>query len=230
MIVGLATSTRVSGLPALVAVAPASIAAVVVSDPDLGRYRELTGLDHPALAIGAIVLVAVSAGIAARRSSAVPRGPAVVTSLMFVAVSGVFLCVPETNLLRLLPAPILVVAVAGWWRKVQPLAAASVTVITATVGWVAVVDGQARPASIVGAVACLGALSMIALRPLSRDGSPFGLWRNFKVPVVTVLIIAVSSRVIGVGDYSVQLSTAMAGALFAVALAAIGVRSASPSN
>jgi hypothetical protein len=78
--------------------------------------------------------------------------------LFMLSAVGVYLTVPDTEEAAALLGAALPLAVLGWpWRRVrlgQPGAAAATGVLC----WVGAVGGQGRPASIVGALACLALL------------------------------------------------------------------------
>jgi hypothetical protein len=172
------------------------VAAVLAAWLDVGHYFQLP--DSFRSWSGPLVAAAVAALALALRS--LPAGrPAelALTHYAAAAATGVFLCVPETMLLRLLPGPLVVLAVAataGWVKPLRPTGALALALL---LGWVTVRDGQARGASIVGGAACLAAVWLVPLvvradRPAGRGDRD--RLRRAACPAAMILAVLACSR------------------------------------
>ena len=91
------------------------------------------------------------------------------------ATIGIYACVPETDLLRMLPGPVVVAAAAaavGWAR---PLSRVGALTLLTCLAAIAIVDGQTRESAMLGSAGCLAAVSLLALRSRTApDGLPIG--------------------------------------------------------
>jgi hypothetical protein len=167
----------------------------------------------PATALAAIVL-----GALLSRWGDVPEGP-LLGPLFAITAFGVWTTVPDTEFSQVL----LGVAVVMCVGTLRPIGATVTSggsfALAGTFAWLTMIGGAGRPASIVGAWACIG---MIAVIPLVRhwwpDHSAFTAWQVVAVQVAMVLVAA---RVIGLWTWAVPAVVA-AGGLFLVAI--IGVR------
>lgn len=179
--------------------------------------------DRPAAVAPAAVAAAVLAVLAGRTDrvhAATAAGP----PLLAVSVFGMYATVPETG--QILPVLVVTVPVAlvGGPVRLARLgtagAAASVVLLVAIVAE----GGQARPASIVGALASLG---MLALDPVVRAVVPAAAppvrWASREMAVffgTHVVLVAVASRVAGLRGSGAE-ATLIVAAVGAVALAAL---------
>ena len=210
-----------------VVVVPAIAAAVAVTDIDVERYTTTVEVAGPVPSMAMVLVAGVVTGLAAR-AAAVIYGDWVALAGIFVAVSGVFLCVPETDALRLLPAPLFVAAIGCRMSVVRPLSIVLASgVIAAGVSWLAVVDGQARPTSIVGALGCFAALALVVVGRLAAGPAPIDRRRRRDLAVVVGAVIVLTSRVIGVRDDGAGWSAAAVAAVLGAA-AVIVVRRLRP--
>jgi hypothetical protein len=119
------------------------------------------------------------------------RDPRVAAVLFAVAGVGLYACVPDTEHARTLLGALLAAGVLGLDPALP--AAPGASAVTGLFVWTAVVGGQARPGSVVGAIACLGVLVIAPLAGWARVRS--------NAPVlligVQVALVAFVSRVAG---------------------------------
>jgi hypothetical protein len=182
----------------LVALAPVVLAAQITR-VDVEHYVSLPVPWYQWWTGPAIALALGAFGLAARSVPATVAGRSALTVFTAAVAAGVFLCVPETMLLRLVPGPMAVVAVgvvAGW---IRPFGVAGALVLAAMLGWIAIVDGQIRGSAIVGAGACLVAASLLPLAlgpaagrraPVPGGGPAWGWLPRLGVPVLAVVLCA----------------------------------------
>lgn len=224
ILVVVAAAHRVSGRPSIVpswAVwIPAAAAALALSDVDLARYGrlpdDLAPWTLPVAAAGAAIAIGTS--IVVTRSS--PRDGehrADLGLVLAAATIGVFGCIPETAVLRVLPGPVAIAAVAALVAVIRSFGTIDATVLAVTLAWIALVDGQTRPASIVGAAACLGAVGLISLYRPDEHTVPASRWLR---PAVVAVAILAASRLAGTLE-SVPLATITAIGVLALATGAI---------
>lgn len=147
-----------------------------VARPDLGRYLDPTErIDSwmPVLALLAVVAVAATAAWSSRR----PESGSTLTIAIALATVGVFLCVPETGVLRFVVPPAVLVGPAVWLGVIRPLAPWAVVLIGGGLAWLSVVDGHTRGSAVVGAAACLATVVLVPLigrGAASRERGPAG--------------------------------------------------------
>jgi hypothetical protein len=115
------------------------------------------------------------------------RFPVLTFALLTVSALGAYATVPDTEQARVLVGALLPVAVISTvWRRVpDPSGPATVVALLA---WVALVGGIGRPASVVGALGCLGVL---ALGPLAGRCGPI------RLGAVHIGVVVIASRVAG---------------------------------
>lgn len=199
---------------------PAVVVALVLAGLDLRTYAsvpdDLARWTVPVAAAGAGL--AVAAGVTS--SQVDPNGKRSRLDLGVVlaaAALGVFACVPETLALRALPGPVVIASLAALGGFVRAFGTIDAVVLATVLAWVAVVDGQSRPASIVGAAACIGAVGLIGLyRPVDGLGSA-SRWLQ---PSIIVAAILACSRLAGTLD-SAPLAATIAIGVLALATGAI---------
>ncbi len=114
-----------------------------------------------ALVFGALVGGVPLAADFDRRYRDAGFGPA----LLALAVAGLFFTVPDTETAVVLLGVAVPIGVAGWPLRAVSLGAPGVAMSLGIFVWVAAVGGQARPASVIGAVAALG---LLVAEPLGR--------------------------------------------------------------
>lgn len=159
------------GLVAAVAVAGSLLVADAAgqnlswANPDAASALGAIGL--------AVAVLAVVATFVGGRHDLQARADATI-ALALVAV-GLFASVPETDLLRLMFGPLLIVAVGVRLRWLDPLSPIGAGVVGSALAWLSLVGGTPRPASIFGAAACL-LTTMVAVPPGEADRSR-GWWR-----------------------------------------------------
>jgi hypothetical protein len=151
-----------------------------------------------------VVAAAVLAALAGDADESLARSTAG-PPLLAASVAGMYGAVPETG--QILPVLVVVVpvALAGAPLGRARLGAAGSAAIVVLLAAVVAAGGWARPASIVGALACLGVL---ALEPVARRLTPgTAPWPPawWAPPVawlvgVHVVVVALASRVAGVGE------------------------------
>ncbi len=161
-------------------------------DPLVTAPRGLVWWTIPVAAGGAAA--AVAASVAAIRHP--DRGRAH-TVAVAAATVGAFGCVPETDVLRLLPGPVAVAAAAAWLGWVRPIGPAGTAVVATAVAWLTVVGGQARPASVIGAAAGLAAVAALTLVWRRTDAAIDTGRRPMAAVVIVVVAILALSRVAG---------------------------------
>lgn len=166
------------------------------------------------VAAAAAGLLAVAAAAWGRRRDGSEAGVDV-SVLLCGAVVGLYLCVPETGLLRLLILPTVVVAVMIWLRVLGPFGVAATVAIAGLLAWIIIADAAFRGSSWVAATACV---STAVLAPLAFD---FGETRPLVRLVVYASAIVCCSRVAGGQPSAVA---AMVGACLILAAAVVILR------
>lgn len=168
-------------LEGLVALAGAGLAARVLPRPGLsGSILALPGAWMLASAgdfgeigwLRAVVVAAASAGGALvadfdRRHEETGLPPV----LFAVTVAGVYFVLPDTEHASVLLGASLPLLLLGRPRALAGLGSAGAYAATGLVVWTVAADGAARPAAIVGGVACLG---LLVIEPLARTIRPRG--------------------------------------------------------
>ncbi|MDH3679521.1 MAG: hypothetical protein OEV40_06160 [Acidimicrobiia bacterium] len=151
-----------------------------VAAPDVDRYRELPARFPewmvPVLAL-AVVAVGVAVAATARSGTSRPN----LTVAVALATAGVFLCVPETGVVRFVVGPMVLVGLSVGIGLARPLASFAVLVAVAGLAWLALIDGHTRGSAVVGAAACIGAVAFVPLierASWSADGVPPVDWRS----------------------------------------------------
>lgn len=133
-----------------------------VARPDLGPYLDPTErIDSWMRVLAALAVVAVAA-TAAWSSRRTGSGSSLTIAITLATV-GVFLCVPETGVLRFVVPPAILVGPAVWLGLIRPLAPWAVVLIGGGVAWLSVVDGHTRGSAVVGAAACLATVALVPL-------------------------------------------------------------------
>lgn len=162
----------------------------------------------------AIIVVPVAAvGIAAHRVEVSRTADdADLTILLAAAAAGVFLAVPETGLLRLVPGPMIIAAVATLAGLTLPFGRFSAVVLGTGLGWLAVIDGQTRPASIVGVAGCLAVVALSAMAPPSSR-SPTRQnrqrWAGLASPKLAIGLVGIAACSRGAGVLESTLASAV---------------------
>lgn len=219
---GLGRRRAVAGVIAALAVG----AGLAVSDISLERY-ELDGVRWYSTRLWvAIAVVVVVVGLTALAAWARDRPVASkeLSAVLAGASLGIFLCIPETDLLRLAPAALAVPTIAMLAGLLRPFGALAVALIASALGWMIVVDGVARGSAAVGALACLAVPMLLPLahgwtsdrRRSAPPTSPFDAGR-----LVTLGIVVLGcSRIAGLRA-SAGLAIVWAAAFFLVGAMAL---------
>lgn len=156
----------------------AGIAAGYLLAPRLEVDRYLDPSDRIAVWMPPVMLAAVAVIVAtALWSSKRPATRSSVTVAIGLAAAGVFLCVPETGVLRFVVPPILLAGMAVVVGMVRPLTAPAVAVVGGGLAWLALIDGHARGSAVVGAAASLAVVGLVPLIERARvpsEPSPAG--------------------------------------------------------
>lgn len=216
--------------PAFLVWLPAILAAAAI---DLGIGTEHLEPSEPIAWTVSILLVSIMAAVAVSATSVGSVGRRLGIGLVVAgAAVGILLCVPETDALRLLPAPLGIAAIAAVLGAVRPFGLVDVTLAGSGLAWLSLVGGQPRPASIVGAGACLAAVALLPVAwrwsPQSRNastGRPTTVADRLasvspgpgRLTVIGLAVLA-CSRLAGTGD-SVGFAFAIAAAVLIAAVA-----------
>jgi hypothetical protein len=105
------------------------------------------------------LVIAVVAPLVGDSDQTAPR---IVPVLAAVSVLGVYACVPDTDLARVLVGGFLVTALLVFSRDLRAVRAGVFPVVGLIV-WTAGDGGFARPGSVIGAMACFGAMTLVPL-------------------------------------------------------------------
>ncbi len=160
-------------LPAWTVYGPAMALAVALAvhraSFEADRYRRwpmANAAPGPVAALALGVAAVAGAALWGRRHPGASAGLSLVVA---GAGLGIFLCVPETGLLRLIFGPLLVAGAAAWLGRLRPFGPLEALLLAASLAWIAALDGQTRGSGIVGASACL---MTAALMPLGWPDRP----------------------------------------------------------
>jgi hypothetical protein len=209
-------------VPAVLVWLPPVVVAAEIAAVDGDHYLRLTVAGYQWWT-GPVMALALAAFVVAARS--LPAHPASASTLsvfMAAATAGVFLCVPETMLLRLLPGPVIIAAAAVVVGKVRPVGFAGALALAAALSWITIVDGQSRGSAVIGGGACLAAawLMPIALRKRPEPLGTGPLGRRAFVPAVLVAAVLACSRLAAGIDSAIGALVAIV-AVLAVAAAVL---------
>jgi hypothetical protein len=146
-------------------------------------------------------------------------------TLFVVSAAGVYLCAPDTEEIRALLGVAAVLALLGWPVRWMRLGRSGAAAAVATLVWVAAVDVRGRPASLIGALCCLG---LLVAQPLGGALLPFArralreIDREKQTPLLIVahgVLVLFASRAVGL---RVNASAELVGAMV-VSIVAVGV-------
>jgi hypothetical protein len=150
-----------------------------------------------------LLLVAVPVGAAgAMAFETIEGGLCVTPALLAISAAGVYWAVPDTELPACLLGAALLIAVVAWPLRRASAGRAGAAASVVPLFWAAAVGGLGRPASIVGATACLGllvglpvahALSRRSNSPSALSGAP----RAVALLLAHGVLVAVASRAAG---------------------------------
>ena len=131
--------------------------------------------------------------------AATAPGPA----LFALSAAGVYLCAPDTEEVRALLGVAVVLALLGWPLRRARLGRSGASAAVATFAWIAALDVRGRPASLIGALLCLGLLVAAplggALLPATRRALG-GVDRARRTPWLIMaqgVVVFVASRAVG---------------------------------
>ncbi len=187
------------GVIAMVAIA----GGLVASDGSFERYNVVGTRWYSTRILAAIVVLVLVVGLI--RLAVWAQASLMISVEVSAAVAGaslgIFLCVPETDLLRLVPAALALPTVAMLAGRLRPFGPLAVALISSGLGWMIVIDGVARGSAAVGALACLAAPLLLPLahgwrldrRGPSRTTGSFATWHL----VVLGTVILGCSRIAG---------------------------------
>lgn len=150
-----------------------------------------------------VVATASLAGVAVARFDQIWRNEAPGPLLLAGTLVGVYLCVPDTEEIAALMGVALPLAVLGWPLRVLRLGEAGAGAAVAALSWVVAVGGRGRPASVLGAIACLGLLvgAPVGQAIAPRAGRRLAAWSRTTVLAAMVAgqaaIALFASRVAG---------------------------------
>jgi hypothetical protein len=154
----------------------------------------------------------LASGLAfSRWSDRLPQN--VLGTMVAITAFGVWVTVPETEQARILLGAALPLAVATLPPVNARLSHGGAFALAGVIAWIVAIGGEARPASIIGGWACLGA---IAFLPLARpDASRVIKDRPILVIGLHAVFVLIASRVIGLWESATM-------ALIAVLFVAVG--------
>jgi len=161
----------------------------------------------------ALALSMAAFGLAARQARDGDRRRWLTVATAAVA-AGAFLCIPETGILRLAPAPLAVTAAAVLAvRRIRPFGPVAAVAAVAAVAWLALVGGTSRPTSLLGLSSGLALAAAATITPATAMGRRFGAAAPAGVTIASVAV----ARIAGTTP-----SSTVATLLTAAALAAVG--------
>ena len=156
---------RPPAAPVVVPAGPIVVLAVAAglptADVNPRRYVESPAWAYPWWVAVVVAAVAVAVVVAAWRWRADAVRSPLVTVVLAAAVVGAYVTVPETDLLRLGPGPLLLVGGATCLGVCRPLGPPGATGVVVAVLWLSAIDSVARPAALLGPTLAL-ALGVIA--------------------------------------------------------------------
>lgn len=140
-----------------------------------------------------VVVIAIVAPLVGDSDQTAPR---VVPALAAVSVLGVYSCVPDTDLARVLVGGFLVTALLCFSRDLRGVRAGVFPVVGLIV-WTAGDGGFARPGSVVGAMACFGVMTLLPI--VWRQVRTIGPWTpgGWLLGAVHVVLVIWCARVAG---------------------------------
>jgi hypothetical protein len=187
--------------------------------------------------LASLLLVAIPVGAAGAMAFETLEGRECVTPvLLAITAAGVYWAVPDTELPGCLLGVALPIAFVSWplLRAAAGRAGAAASIVP--VFWAASVGGLGRPASIVGATACLGLLvglpvahALADLLGAARTTPAFGGWRPIALIAAHTVLVGIASRAAGTRDevhaavliaVLVGIASVVIGALFVATAAA----------
>jgi hypothetical protein len=122
-------------------------------------------------------------------------GPALGPLLLALSVAGVYVDVPDTEEMLVLAGVIAPLLLIGWPLRLSTIGSAGSHMIVGLLAWAAAWGGIGRPASIVGAMGCLGAFLLV---PFAARGRAIASPRALSLLVVVhTVAVGVCSRVAG---------------------------------
>ena len=174
-------------------------AGVVVARPTVRRYAQLADRADTWMVV-LLVLAAIVVVAAVGWSSSVPSMQDAFSVTLALATLGVFLCVPETGVLRFVMPPIVIAGLAAGLGLLRPFPPWVVIATTIGLAGLSVVDGRTRGSAIVGAAACLVAMALLPLVTAAATAiglrpSPEGAGRSSGLELLAdrrLLVIAVA--------------------------------------
>lgn len=176
------------------------IAAVPFATIDPDRYRALSADGYRWWMIVLLLLasmVFVSAVVKARSD---PVALADLTVAVAALAIGFFLFIPETDLIRLTPGPLVLIAAAVMIKVVRPIASSGALLIVAVLVWFSVIDGSARSHTMLATACCLVLASATPflgrLDPAQPEGQRTSTTHRFGLALIGVGVLAVA-RVVG---------------------------------
>lgn len=189
--------SRVSaGLLAIVGVGVAVTLSFPIGGGRLSRYAELPPDDNQLAGFLVALLGPLAMTSVIRiRSDGEPR-ERMLGATFGVVVVGLFLCIPDTEMLRLIIVPVAGVALLVAIGLVRPFSRHWLLVATLILSWVGYRDGLERFSAMIGLAGCFVALSLVLLIPRAAlpDRLSATTWLGF-VPISAVVL---SSRAAGV--------------------------------
>ncbi len=148
-------------IPTAVVCCAAIVAAVPQADFDIDRYglRALTAHSAWMIAVLALAIVVAIASAAHQWHGLGSRTHLTVALAGFAC--GLFLYIPETDLLRIAPGPLVVVAVGVLLVDLRPIDTLGLLAASAVLVWLSLVDGATRPGTVLATSAVLGLVSLV---------------------------------------------------------------------
>jgi hypothetical protein len=127
--------------------------------------------------------------------------------MMAITAFGIWVTVPETEHARVFLGVAIPMALATMRPVRARISTAGAFALAGLLVWVVAVGGEARPASIIGGWASLGALAIL---PLVRQGAAALVERRQLVVIgIHVVFVVIASRLIGLWESAVFASVAV---------------------
>ncbi|MEZ5408169.1 MAG: hypothetical protein R2761_09095 [Acidimicrobiales bacterium] len=169
-----------------VGVAAATVAVPLVDVPP-SRFLNGEAWAYPAATVAGLGAGLALFAISAFRARCDPERRRWATVGLAALSMGAFLCIPETGLLRIVPGPLCVVALAAMLGRARPFDPLSTALVAGLISWLGITGGTGRPSSVLGVACGLGLGAIGSAPPVIRVARRAGVVGLISVAAVIVL-------------------------------------------